>query len=125
MLGVCGCLISEDSYGAGVHGSWIELTSLAANLFQLPVSLINPTVLAWMSFVYPWMRVSLLVSPYSLWNHAQLGGGSFAEILMSALAYGWVERWLGGTLQRHSWLRDELLHKISISVLISTRVFIY
>ena len=41
--------------------------------------LINPTVLAWMSFVYPWLRVSLLVSPYSLRNHAQLGGGSVAE----------------------------------------------
>ena len=25
-------------------------------------------------------------------NHAQLGGGSVAEILMSTLAYGWVER---------------------------------
>ena len=25
-------------------------------------------------------------------NHAQLGGGSYAEILRSALAYGWVER---------------------------------
>ena len=24
-------------------------------------------------------------------NHAQLGGGSVTEILMSALAYGWVE----------------------------------
>ena len=25
-------------------------------------------------------------------NHAQLGGGSVAEILKSTLAYGWVER---------------------------------
>ena len=30
--------------------------------------------------------------PYSLGNHAQLGGGSVAERLMSTLAYGWVER---------------------------------
>ena len=33
--------------------------------------------------------------PYSLWescgNHAQLGGGSATERLMSVLAYGWVE----------------------------------
>ena len=30
--------------------------------------------------------------PSALWNHAQLGGGSDAERLMSAMAYGWVER---------------------------------
>ena len=30
--------------------------------------------------------------PYSLENHAQLGGGSVAERLKSTLAYGWVER---------------------------------
>ena len=30
--------------------------------------------------------------PYSLENHAQLGGGSAAERLRSTLAYGWVER---------------------------------
>ena len=41
--------------------------------------------------MYPWLCVSLLV-PYSLGNHAQLGGGSVAERLMSTLAYGWVER---------------------------------
>ena len=52
--------------------------------------LINPTVLAcW--FVYSWLCVSLLV-PYSLGNHAHLGGGSVAERLRSTLAYGWVER---------------------------------
>ena len=34
----------------------------------------------------------LLVSPYPLWNHAQIGGGSVAGRLMRALAYGWVER---------------------------------
>ena len=49
-------------------------------------------MLAWLNFVYPWLHVSLLVSPYSLWNHAQLGGGSVVECLMSTLAYGWVER---------------------------------
>ena len=42
--------------------------------------------------MYPWLRVSLLVSPYSLWNHAQLEGGSVAEGLMRTLAYGLVER---------------------------------
>ena len=41
--------------------------------------------------MYPWLCVSLLV-PYSLRNHAQLGGGSVADKLRSTLAYGWVER---------------------------------
>ena len=41
--------------------------------------------------MYTWLCVSLLV-PYSLGNHAQLGGGSVAERLRSTLAYGWVER---------------------------------
>ena len=35
--------------------------------------------------------VSLLF-PISLWNYAQLRGGSDAKRLMSTLAYGWVER---------------------------------
>ena len=52
--------------------------------------MINPTVWAWMIGV-PWLCVSLL-DPYSLRNHAQLGGGSVVEILMSTLAYGWLER---------------------------------
>ena len=42
-------------------------------------------------FVYPWLCVSLLV-PYSLGNHAHLGGGSIAKRFRSMLAYGWVER---------------------------------
>ena len=41
-------------------------------------------------FAYPWLCVSLFV-PYSLENHAQLGGGSVAERLRSTLAYGLVE----------------------------------
>ena len=41
--------------------------------------------------MYPWLCVSLLV-PYSLGNHAQLGGGSIVESFRSMLAYGWVER---------------------------------
>ena len=58
-------------------------------MFPAPDILINPTLLAWLCIVvYPWLYVSLLVFPYSLWNHAQLGGGSDAEILMSTLAYG-------------------------------------
>ena len=40
---------------------------------------------------YPWLCVSLLV-PYSLGNHARLGGGNVAERLKSTWAYGWVER---------------------------------
>ena len=36
------------------------------------------------------LRVSLC-SLVPCGNHAQLGGGSGAEILMSTLAYGWVE----------------------------------
>ena len=42
--------------------------------------------------MYPWLCVRLLV-PYSLENHAQLGGGSIVERLRSTLAYGWVERY--------------------------------
>ena len=55
--------------------------------------LTNPTMFAWLVcyFMYPWLGVSLLV-PYSLGNHAQLGGGSIAEGFRSMLAYGWVER---------------------------------
>ena len=41
--------------------------------------------------MYHWLCVILLV-PYSLGNHAELGGGSIAERLRSTLAYGWVER---------------------------------
>ena len=35
-----------------------------------------------------WLCVSLLLFPSSLWNHAQLGGGSVAKRLMRTLAYG-------------------------------------
>ena len=58
--------------------------------------------------------------PYSLWE--------------SLLARGWqcnraihehTGLWLGGTLQRHSLLWDELPHKISIYVLISAFVCVY
>ena len=41
--------------------------------------------------VWFWLCVSLGF-PSTLWNHAQLGGGSDAERLRSTLAYGWVER---------------------------------
>ena len=40
--------------------------------------------------VWFWLCVIMLF-PSALWNHAQLGGGSDAERLMSTLAYGWVE----------------------------------
>ena len=46
--------------------------------------LINPIVLAWLHLVI------FLAIPCG--NHAQIGGGSAAERLMSVLAYGWVER---------------------------------
>ena len=39
----------------------VEATSLAFSLSQLLDGLINPTVLAWLCFVYPWLCVSLLV----------------------------------------------------------------
>ena len=32
MLGVCECFISQDNSCAGVHSSWIDLTSSEANL---------------------------------------------------------------------------------------------
>ena len=38
----------------------------------------------------PWLCV-ILLDPYTLGNHAQLGGGNVAKILMSMLAYGLVE----------------------------------
>ena len=41
--------------------------------------------------VWFWLCVSL-VFPRDLWNHAEHGGGSDFERLMSTLAYGWVER---------------------------------
>ena len=40
--------------------------------------------------MYLAMCMSLLFLS-SLWNHAQLEGGSGAERLMSTLGYGWVE----------------------------------
>ena len=39
-----------------------------------------------------WLCVSLLLSPYSLWESCPARGGSGAERLMSTLTYGWVER---------------------------------
>ena len=72
-------------------------------------------MLVWLCFVYPWLCVSRLV-PYSLGNHAQLGGGSVAERLRSTLAL-----WLGGTLQRRSWLRNSF-HKISILVYVTSAI---
>ena len=41
--------------------------------------------------MYPWLCVSLLVLLIPWENHAQLGGGSAVERLMSTLAYVWVE----------------------------------
>ena len=48
-------------------------------------------VLALTVNIWFWLCVNLLL-PSALWKHAQLGGGSDAERLMSTLAYGWVER---------------------------------
>ena len=86
----------------------VSMHQLSISLSQLLDGLINPTLLAWLiccsldkrnrvglaelcTFVVllPWLCVSLLI-PYSLGNHAQVGGGSAAERLRSTWAYGWV-----------------------------------
>ena len=88
-----GCVwVSQKSGNFWCRCSWLcnELTSLAISLSQLLDGPINPTVLDWLCFVYPWLCVSLLV-PYSLGNHAQLRGGGVAERLRISPAYGWVE----------------------------------
>ena len=54
--------------------------------------MVNPTVLAWMILVVFLAMCEHVSVPYSLWDHTQLGGGSASKRLMSALAYGWVER---------------------------------
>ena len=53
---------------------------------------INPTVLDWRSFVVSLAMCEPPSVPYSLGKSCQLEDGSAAEILMSTLAYGWVER---------------------------------
>ena len=56
------------------------------------LSLIYPTVLVWMNSVVSLAMCEPAYFLFSLGNHAQLGGGSVAEILKRKLAYGWVER---------------------------------
>ena len=84
----------------------VSVHQVSISISQLLDGLINPTLLAWLIccspnkpnhvglaelctlvVLLPWICVSLLV-PYSLENHAQLGGGSVAERLRSTLAYG-------------------------------------
>ena len=86
----------------------VSVQQLNISLSQLLDGLINPTLLAWLIryspdkpncvglaklctlvVCYHWLCVSLLV-PYSLGNHAQLGGGSVVERLRSMQAMvGW------------------------------------
>ena len=88
---------------------WVACEPICWNV--LPCSLINPTVLAWLSVIAPWLCMSLLLFPYSQRK--------------SCPAWGWyccwevdehTGLWLGGTLQGHSWLQDEILFKISVLV---------
>ena len=44
-----------------------------------------------MNFVVSLAMCEPVSVPYPCGNHAQLGGGSADERLMSTLAYGWVE----------------------------------
>ena len=59
---------SHDRFGAGVHNSIEELTSLANQPIHLFCSLINPTVLAWLNFVVSLAMCELANVPYSLWE---------------------------------------------------------
>ena len=68
------------------HTEWLEDFCHVTQVCE------EAATLCWLGcFVYPWLCVSLFV-PYSLGNHAQLDGSSFAERLRSTMAYGWVER---------------------------------
>ena len=60
--------------------------------FVFPCILINATTLDWMSFVAPLAMYESASVPLFLEEIIPISGGSVAEILMSALAYGWVER---------------------------------
>ena len=73
-----------------------------------PYSLINATMLAWLSVIAPWICVSLLEFPYSLRK--------------SCPARGWqccwetkehIGLWLGGTLHQHNWLQGKFYSRIS------------
>ena len=48
-------------------------------------------MLAWKSFVVSLDMCEPASVPYSLWESFSARGGSAAERLMSAVAYGWVE----------------------------------
>ena len=52
-------------------------------------------------------------------NHAQLGGGSVAERLMSTLAYGWVERY--SDVAGCGWI---LHQEISVAVYFTSAIYI-
>ena len=60
MLGVFGCLRGQAGSGVGVLGS-VMSSQLSIKPFPLLDGLINPTMLDWLCFVYPWLCVSLLV----------------------------------------------------------------
>ena len=85
--------------------SWFcnELTSLAIYLLQLLNGLTNPTMLAWLCFVYPWLCVSLLFPLFLGESCPARGWHCSRDIKEHAVL------WLGGTLQRRSQLRNEFL----------------
>ena len=62
----------------------------------------------------------ILLFPSVMGNHAQLEGGSDAGILMSTLAYGWVERCSDIASSRESYSQD----KYFLMYLSSTTVFV-
>ena len=49
-------------------------------------------MLAWLSFLVSLAMGEPISVPYSLWESCPAWGCSGGEILMSTLAYGWVER---------------------------------
>ena len=49
-------------------------------------------MLAWLILVVFLAMCEFASVPYSLWESCPARGGSATERLMSALAYGWVER---------------------------------
>ena len=64
----------------------VEATSLASSPSQLLDDLVRPYCVG----LADWKTLAMCKPAWR--NHAQLWGGSVAEIFMSTLAYGWVER---------------------------------
>ena len=95
-------IMPNSGVAVSLRDWWVQWPMKPIYWDVFPYNLINPTVLAWLSVIAPWLCLSLLVFPYSLRK--------------SCLARGWrchwdidelIGLWLSGTLQRHSWLRDK------------------